>query len=65
MLSDSRKNQILCNYDFELFNNDIHNMNKTHYSDLTMYTEAKSVFILAEERKASNMNDISETKRSK
>ena len=30
-----------------------------------MYTEAKSVFILAEERKASNMNKSSETKMSK
>ena len=40
-------------------------MNKTRYSDFHTYTEAKSVFMLSEERKDSKMNKISETKKSK
>ena len=51
LLSDTLKNKIICSYDFELYKNEIHNMNKTHYSDLYMYTEAKSVSILDEEKK--------------
>ena len=31
-------------------------MNKTRYSDLHTYTEAKRAFILAEEQKTSKMN---------
>ena len=40
-------------------------MNKTQYSDLHKYTEAKSTWILAEERKYSDMNKTSETEQSK
>ena len=38
------------NYAFELFEGEIHNMNKTRYSDFHTYKEAKIVFILSEER---------------
>ena len=65
LLSNYHKKHILRNYAFELFEGEINNMNKTQYNNFHTYTEAKSVFILAVERKASNMNDISETKRSK
>ena len=40
-------------------------MNKTRYRDFHMYNKANSEFILAEERKASNMNKTSDTKKSK
>ena len=65
LLSDSRKKHIPWNYAFKLFKDEIHNMNKTRYSDFHTYTEAKSAFILAEERKASKMNKSLETKKSK
>ena len=42
--------QILQNYYLDLFEDEIHNMNKTKYSDFHTYTKAKSAFILAEER---------------
>ena len=53
LLSNCRKKQILWNYAFDLFKGEIHNMNKTRCGYFHTYTEAKSVFILAEERKAS------------
>ena len=59
LFSGSCKKQIIWNYAFELFEDGIHNMNKTRYRDFHTYTEAKSVFILAEEIKASNMNKSS------
>ena len=65
LFSDSRKKHIPWNYAFKLFMDEIHNMNKTRYSYFFTYTEAKSVFILAKERKASKMNKSSETKKSK
>ena len=46
-------------YSFELFEDDIHNINKNSYINLHMYTEAKNEFILAEEQKDSKMNKIS------
>ena len=64
MFSDSRKKKIIWNYAFELFEDEIHNMNKTCYRNFHTYIEAKSEFILTEERKASNMNEISENKKS-
>ena len=65
LFSDSRKKQILRNYAFKLSEDEIHNTNKTWYSDFHRYTEANSVSILSEEIKASKMNKISETKKSK
>ena len=65
MLSDSCKNHILCNYDFELFDIDIHNMNKTHYRNFNRHTESKSSFILAGDRNTSKTNTILDTKKSK
>ena len=50
---------------FELFEDEICNMNKTCYRNFYTYTEAKNEFILAEELKASNTNKSSETKKSK
>ena len=47
-----------------MFENKIHNMNKTKYSDLHTYTESKIAFILSEEIKSSKMNKRSETKKS-
>ena len=47
-----------------MFKDGIHNTNKTWWSDFQTYTEAKNVVILSEERKASKMNKISETKSS-
>ena len=40
-------------------------MNKTCCSNFRTYTEAKSAFILSEERKVNKVNKISETKKSK
>ena len=65
LLYDSRNKQILWNYYSKLFEGEIHNMNKTCYKNFHTYIEAKSEFILAEERKASKMNKSSETKKSK
>ena len=65
LLSDSCKTQILCNYAFEVFEDEIHNKNKNRYSNFHRYTEAKSLFVLSVERKASKMNKSSETKESK
>ena len=65
LFCDYRKNQIIWNYAFEMFEDEIHNTNKTRYSNFHTYTEAKSALILDEERKARNMNKISETKKSK
>ena len=48
LFSDSHKNKILWNYDFELLDDAIHDMNKTRYIDFHTYTEAISEFILAE-----------------
>ena len=48
-----------------MFEDEIHNMNKTRYRNFHTYTEVKSVLILAEEIKARKMNKISETKESK
>ena len=64
LLSDSRKKQILWNYAFNIFEDEIHNMNKNQYGDFYTCTEAKSAFILAEERKSSEMKKRSETKKS-
>ena len=61
---DSCKKQILWKYAFELFEDLIHNSNKTHYRDIHTYTEPKSVLTLSEEIKASQMNKNSETKNS-
>ena len=52
LLSDSWKNQIISNYDLDIFEDEIHNMNKTWYSNFHKYTEVKSAFILTEETKA-------------
>ena len=65
LLSDSHKKQIIWNFYFKLFEDEIHNMNKTCYSDFHTYTEDKSVFILSEEIKYSKTNKSSETKNSK
>ena len=59
------KKQIVWNYEFELFEDEIHNMNNTCYSDLHTCTESKSAFILAEEQKTNKTNKISDTKKSK
>ena len=48
-----------------MFEDEIHNMNKTCYSHFHPYTEAKNAFILAEEIKANKINKILETKNSK
>ena len=64
MFSDFLKKKILWNYYFELFGDEINNINKTHYSDFHTYTETKSVFILSEEQKSIKMNKISETNKS-
>ena len=48
-----------------MFEDGIHNTNKTCYSDFHPYTEAKNAFILAEEIKANKINKILETKNSK
>ena len=65
MFSNSCKNRILCYYALELFEDEIHNMNKNCYSNFHVHTEDKSVLILAEEIKYSKMNESSETKNSK
>ena len=65
LFSGSLKNQILCSYGFEMLEDEIHNMNKTQYSDFHTYTKAKSVSILDEEIKSSKTNKSSETKNSK
>ena len=62
---DYHKKQILWNYAFKLFKDEIHNMYKILYINFHIYTEAKNVSILAEERKASKMNKIPENKKSK
>ena len=49
-----RKNKILWNYDFDIFEDEIYNMNKICYINFHAFTEAKSAFILSEERKSSN-----------
>ena len=49
----------------EELEDEIHNMNKTWYRKFHTYTEAKSMFIIAEEIKASMMNKSPETKNSK
>ena len=56
---DYSKNHILRNYDFELSEDEIHNMNKNRYRNFHTYTEAKSASILSEERKASKTNKSS------
>ena len=48
-----------------MFEDEIHNINKTWYIYFHTYTEAKSAFILAEERKARNLNKSLETNKSK
>ena len=65
MFPGCQKKQILWNYDFGLFGDGIHHMNKTRYRNFHVYTEDKIVFILDEERKFSKMNKSSETKKSK
>ena len=65
LLYDSWNKQILWNYSLELFQDEINNVNKNHYGDFHIYTEAKSAFILAEERKSIKTNKSSETKKSK
>ena len=49
LFSDMRNKQIIWNQDIKLFENDIHSVNKTSYTDLNTYTEVKSTFILEEE----------------
>ena len=65
MFYDYFQKQIIWNYDFDLFKDEIHNMNKKRYSNFHSYTEANSAFILAEERKTSKMNKIPDIKKSK
>ena len=65
MFSDSCKKQILWNYDFDLFEDEIHNMNKTRYRNFHTYTEDKNKFILSEERKSIKTNKSLETKKPK
>ena len=65
MFSDLRKNKILRNYYFELFEDKIHNTNKTRYINFHRYTKAKSESILPKERKSIKTNIIPETKKSK
>ena len=60
--SDTCKKQIICNYTFELFEDEIHNVNQTRFSDFHTYAEAKIYFILAKERKYSKMNKSSDTR---
>ena len=60
-----RKKQILWNYAFDLFEDEIYNMNKICYINFHTYTEAKSAFILSEERKSSKINKSSDMKKSK
>ena len=56
---------ILCNYAFNISEDEIHDMNKTLYRNFRAYTEAKCAFVIAEEIKAIKMNKISETYKSK
>ena len=63
MFYDSRKKQIIWNYVFEMFEDEIHNMNKTRYSDIRTYTEAKSMSILSKERKSKKVNKSSDNKK--
>ena len=65
MFYDSLNNLIIRNCYFELFEDEIHNTNKTWYHDFHTYAEAKIAFILSEEIKSSKTNKISETKNSK
>ena len=53
-----RKNKILWNYDFDIFEDGIYNMNKSCYINLHKFAESKSAFILSEERKSSKINKI-------
>jgi hypothetical protein len=62
LFSESRKKQILWNYAFENFKDEINNMNKTRYSDFNDYAEAKEAFLLAEERKTSKLAEINAKK---
>ena len=48
LFSDTRKNQIIWNYDLKLFEDEIYNTNKARYRFLHTYTEAKGAFILYE-----------------
>ena len=65
LFSDYCKKKVLWNYDFEMFEYEINNTNKNGYSNFHTYTEAKNMFILAEERKSRKNSKISETKKSK
>ena len=65
LFSDSLNNKILCNYAFNISEDEIHDMNKTLYRNFRAYTEAKCAFVIAEEIKAIKMNKISETYKSK
>ena len=59
------KKQILWYYDFDMFKDEIHNMDKTRYINFHMYTEAKCILILDEEQKTSKANKSSDRKLSK
>ena len=65
LLSDSRKKKIIWKYTFELFEDEVHYMNKNGYIGFHTYTEVKSDWIISEEWKASNPNKISETDKPK
>ena len=58
LLSDKYKKHDLWYYLFNLFEDEIHNMNKTCYRNFHTYTEFKGAFILSEEQKTSKMNKI-------
>ena len=64
-LSGIRKEQILWNYSSGVFEDEVHNINKTCYRYFHTYTEDKGAFVVAEERKSSKMNKISYAKKSK
>ena len=51
LFTQTRKTNILWNYAFENFKDEINNMNKTRASDFRTFQEAKDAFLLAEERK--------------
>ena len=59
------RKHILWNSSFELSEDEIDNMNKTYYSDLHTQTKAKGTFILAEYRKNSKTNKVSDKKSQK
>ena len=52
---------ILCNYVFELFEDNNHNVNENNYRDFHKYTKAKGTFIISEKRDTRNMNKSSDT----